>query len=417
MDSKVTPLRRLTIALSIGKSFSMMVVLIPISLLLTFKAIDIDPNRATNIFSVVTGIGAIFALLGNPIGGAISDRTRLKFGRRRTWILLGSILGSAALMGLVLVKTVTGLLIFWCLTQLFYNFAFSSYMALVPDQVPEPRRGSISGILGLAMPVSIVIGYLLMNAMSRTPLELRFGTLALIGIAVAIITCILIKDPPAVGRQSSGNKHVSIKSIYPSFKEFPTFTWGILTRFFMSMSYCYQLYTTLMLTQRFKLDDVKATEAATVIMVLSLASMAVSSIFGGMLSDKIRKQKPFIVCSVIVMVIGLVTVSLVPTLKLVTIGCIIINFGYGIYTAVDTALIARILPHKEDAAKDYGLMNVADALPQSVVPAIAAPLISLGSWPLFYGVLALCGIISALVVRPIPEMSPTPELSAKSEAK
>lgn len=109
------------------------------------------------------------------------------------------------------------------------------------------------------------------------------------------------------------------------------------------------------------------------------------------------------------MVAGLVMVALVKTLTLVTMGCIIINFGYGIYTAVDTALIARILPRKEDAAKDYGLMNVADALPQSVVPAIASPLIALGSWPLFYGVLAFCGLISAAVVRPIPEMSAKPE--------
>ncbi len=81
-----------TVALSIGKSFSMMVVIIPISLLLTFKAMEIDPNRSTYVFILVSGIGAIFALLGNPLGGAISDRTTLKFGRRRTWIMLGSIL-------------------------------------------------------------------------------------------------------------------------------------------------------------------------------------------------------------------------------------------------------------------------------------------------------------------------------------
>ncbi len=290
-------------------------------------------------------------------------------------------------------------------------------MALVPDQVPESRRGSISGILGLGMPVSIVIGYLIMTVMSGTPLAARFGILAFIGIAVAIITCAMIKDPPAGNKQTFEKKHVSFKNIYPSFKEFPTFTWGLLTRFFMSMSYCYQLYTALMLTQRFHFDDVKTTEVATIIMVLSLASMAVSSIFRGILSDKIRKQKPFIICSVIVMVIGLVTVALVPTLTLVTLGCVIINFGYGIYTAVDTALIARILPHKEDAAKDYGLMNVADALPQSVVPAMAAPLIALGSWPLFYGVLALCGVISAAFASPIPEMSPEPEVFAEFEVK
>ncbi|NCC66609.1 MAG: MFS transporter [Clostridia bacterium] len=410
-NKNITGYKRLTVALSIGRSFSMMVILIPITLLLTFKAKAMNPNEDayTYIFSLVSGIGALFALFGNPLGGAISDRTTLKFGRRRTWIILGSVLGSAALACIPFVSTVWALLVLWCLTQLFYNFAFASYMALVPDQVDESRRGSISGILGLGMPVSIVIGYLIMTAMSSTTLAARFGVLAAIGVVVAVVTCAMIKDPRSDYKKTAGHKKASWKGIYPSTKKFPAFTWGMLTRFFMSMTYCYQLYTSMMLMQRFKLDEAQTTEYSTIIMVLSLASMAVSSIFGGMLSDKLRKQKPFIVSSVIVMVAGLIMVSLVKTLTLVAIGCIIINFGYGIYTAVDTALIARILPRKEDAAKDYGLMNVADALPQSVVPAMASPLIDLGSWPLFYGTLAFCGLISAAVVHPIPEMSPVPE--------
>lgn len=177
------------------------------------------------------------------------------------------------------------------------------------------------------------------------------------------------------------------------------------------MTYSYQIYTAIMLTKRFYLNEVQTTSYTTLIEVLSLAAMGVSSILGGMLSDKIRKQKPFIVCSVIVMVIGLLIVAFISDMTIVTVGCVVINFGYGIYTAVDTALIARILPNQQDAAKDYGLMNVADTLPQSIVPAMAAPLIALGSWPLFYGVLAVCGVVSAIVVHPIPEMSPVPEES------
>lgn len=411
---KTTPFRRLTIALCIGKSFSAMVLLIPISLLLTFKAMVIDPENAQSIFGLVSGVGAIFALIGNPIGGAVSDRTSLKFGRRRTWILLGSILGSAAMAGIIFTDSVLWFTIFWCLTQFFYNFAYAAYMALVPDQVEESRRGSISGILGLALPVSIVLGYALMTVMSGTPLGARWGILAIIGAAVSFITCAMIIDPPVCYRKT--NRTGLRKEIYPSVRKYPSFTWGMLTRFFMSMTYCYQLYTAMMLMQRFGFDEAQTTEYTTVIEILSLAAMAVSSIFGGILSDKIRKQKPFIVCSVIVMVIGLLTVAFVSDFMIVTIGCIVINFGYGIYTAVDTALIARILPHPEDAAKDYGLMNVADTLPQSIVPAMAYPLIAAGSWPLFYGVLSICGLISAVVVHPIPEMLPRTEPTTEARS-
>jgi len=410
---RVTPYRRLTVALSIGKSCSMMVLMIPISLLLTFKAEQIDAHNSTAVFSIVTAIGAIFALVANPLGGAVSDRTPLRFGRRRTWIMIGSILGSLAFAGIAWAKNVAWLTVFWCLAQLFYNFAFAAYMALVPDQVEESRRGAISGILGFALPVAIVVGYVLMIIMANTSLAARFGILGLVGIVSAVITCCMIVDPQT--QYVKTGKKIALNAIYPSPKQYPAFTWGMLTRFFMSMTYSYQIYTAIMLTKRFHLNEVQTTSYTTLIEVLSLVAMGVSSILGGMLSDKIRKQKPFIVCSVIVMVIGLLIVAFISDMTVVTVGCVVINFGYGIYTAVDTALIARILPNQQDAAKDYGLMNVADTLPQSIVPAMAAPLIALGSWQLFYGVLAVCGVISAIVVHPIPEMSPVPEESVPAQ--
>lgn len=68
------------------------------------------------------------------------------------------------------------------------------------------------------------------------------------------------------------------------------------------------------------------------------------------------------------------------------------------------ALVARILPRKEDAAKDFGLMNVANALPQSIVPAIAPLLLGIGGWTFFYIVLALCVVLGMVAVKPLPEI-------------
>jgi hypothetical protein len=68
------------------------------------------------------------------------------------------------------------------------------------------------------------------------------------------------------------------------------------------------------------------------------------------------------------------------------------------------ALVARILPRKEDSAKDFGLMNVANALPQSIVPAIAPVLLGIGGWSFFYVVLALCVVLSMMAIKPLPEI-------------
>jgi MFS family permease len=79
-----TRFSRLFAALIIGEVGLCIATLTPLVLLLTFRVMEIDPHHAAYSFGMVSGVGALFALLGNPIGGFLSDRTHLKFGRRKT---------------------------------------------------------------------------------------------------------------------------------------------------------------------------------------------------------------------------------------------------------------------------------------------------------------------------------------------
>jgi MFS family permease len=54
------------------------------------------------------------------------------------------------------------------------------------------------------------------------------------------------------------------------------------------------------------------------------------------------------------------------------IAAVLMGIGYGIYTSVDFALITQVLPGAEDRAKDLGVINIANALPQVAAPPIAA---------------------------------------------
>jgi hypothetical protein len=81
------------------------------------------------------------------------------------------------------------------------------------------------------------------------------------------------------------------------------------------------------------------------------------------------------------------------------------------YNAVDNALVNRILPSKESAAKDISIMNTTTSLSSTLVNFAAPALIALGtSWfggdgyTLFFLVLAAFSILSAVAVLPIPEM-------------
>ncbi|MFC9489029.1 MFS transporter, partial [Streptomyces hydrogenans] len=76
--------------------------------------------------------------------------------------------------------------------------------------------------------------------------------------------------------------------------------------------------------------------------------------------------------------------------------------GFGCYMAVDTALVTMVLPKAEDAARDMGVLNVANAGPQIVAPFVASAVVSIGGGytPLFL-VAAVLSVLGALAVRPI----------------
>ena len=54
------------------------------------------------------------------------------------------------------------------------------------------------------------------------------------------------------------------------------------------------------------------------------------------------------------------------------------GLGFGLYMAVDLALVADVLPDTDSAAKDLGVMNIAGALPVSIAPAIAPAILAIG---------------------------------------
>jgi MFS family permease len=73
------------------------------------------------------------------------------------------------------------------------------------------------------------------------------------------------------------------------------------------------------------------------------------------------------------------------------------GLGFGLYTAVDLALVADVLPDAGSAAKDLGVMNIAGALPSSVAPALAPAILAVGggSYSALYVVAGVCAIIGA----------------------
>ena len=85
------------------------------------------------------------------------------------------------------------------------------------------------------------------------------------------------------------------------------------------------------------------------------------------------------------------------------VGMAISGLGFGVYVAVDLALVVDVLPGKRSAAKDLGVFNIAGALPFSIAPAIAPAILALGggSYGVLYMVAGLCAIPGAAAILPV----------------
>ncbi|WP_314584725.1 MFS transporter [Paenibacillus terrigena] len=402
-----TPFKRLTFGIIFGYACMMIALITPAILLLTFKMIEISPNDYTSTFGLVAGIGAFFAMIGNPIGGAVSDRTNVAFGRRRTWIIAGPIVGCACLLWIGMATELWQVATAWAIAQFFFNCGMAAYHALIPDQVPVEKQGTLSGILGLVTPIAIVIGMALMTFMTDAAPITKWAALSIIGIIGPIISAFIIKDGKnTVARVNS--THIPLvkrfSAIYPSPRRYPEFTWAFISKFLLMMGFSSSVYLSVMLMNRMGYSEAEATSGVATLQMISLAAMALTSVIGGTLSDKAKKQKSFLYGSAFIMLIGTLIFAFMPNYSAFIIATVIIGLGAGCFTAVDTALVARILPRKEDSAKDFGLMNVANALPQSIVPAIAPLLLAIGGWSFFYITLAACLLASILATKPLPEI-------------
>ena len=74
------------------------------------------------------------------------------------------------------------------------------------------------------------------------------------------------------------------------------------------------------------------------------------------------------------------------------------GLGFDLYAAVDLALVADVLPDPSSAAKDLGvMMNIAGALPSSIAPALAPPILAIGggSYGMLYAIAGVCAVVGA----------------------
>jgi MFS family permease len=361
-------------------------------------------QKAPDSLSLVTGIGGALALVGNPFFGKMSDRTSSPYGMRRPWMLTGVVGGSLGVLAVALAPNVAVVLVGWCLAQLFFNALLAAMVAVLPDQVPPVQRGLVAGILGVCVPIASVSGTFLVQLFTGNQVAMFLAPCAIGAVFIVLFTFTLKDRRLAKTDKPPWSLREFASTFYVNPRKHPDFAWAFASRFMFVLAYAflttYQAY--------YLIDKIGSAEAAVPqqIFLGTLTQSAVivaASLIGGKLSDRTGRRKIFVLTASIVYGLALFAIAIASNFNGFLVGMAIGGLGFGIYMAVDLALVADVLPNKLNAAKDLGVFNIAAALPYSFAPAIAPAILAIGggSYGLLYAVAGVCAIVGAFAILPV----------------
>jgi MFS family permease len=360
----------------------------PIQFLLPLQVESLTPGSKEGSLSLVLTVGALISLISNPLAGALSDRTSSRLGRRRPWVLWSSVAAVAVLVLLPLAPVVGALALGWAMAQLTLNASYAAVTAIIPDQVPVGQRGTVSAVVGAAQPLGVMVGAIIVALIPQTGVEVgsedvggqgpRYVAVAVILVVTAALFVWRMPDarlPRA--RVPSIQWGPFVRSFWIDPRQHPDFGWVWFTRFLVVLGNAF--VTTYLLFFARDVLELAPTEADTTvagILTYYIGALLIFALVTGPLSDRVGKVRIFVMVASLIIATSLLILAFSRDVTMVTIAAIVMGAGFGSYTAVDLALISRVLPRPEDRAKDLGVVNIANALPQVLAPVIAGVVVT-----------------------------------------
>lgn len=361
----------------------------------------VGPNASTAIFGVLNAATAIASLISNLLFGNLSDRTRSVFGRRTPWVVGGGLVGGLSLFLIGVLSNAWAIGIMYCICMFGLNMMIAPVIATLSDRVPDDMRATMSAFMSAGTTIGTSMG---------TLIGARFITIQLPGFIIAGVLmgiagiCTVIvwptekssKDMPPV----KGGFGELIASFRPPVKGARDFWLAFVGRTLLIFSYYMILNYQLYILESF-IGQSKTSAAAT-ISVMSVITMVVGlvgSIASGAISDFIGRRKlPVIVASVL-LIIGYLLPWIMKSPSSMMLFAGFAGLGYAVYGAVDQALNVDVLPSKEEAGKDLGILNIATTLGQMAGPIVTSILVVSGGYNLVFPTAIAFAFIACIFIQ------------------
>lgn len=370
--------------------------------LLHFVSASVKGSALALLFSA----GALISMFIQPLVGTMSDYSAHPLGRRRPFLITGTLLLCASLMLLGFSPNYS----FFFLSVIFIfvatDFAQAPSQGFIPDLIPPAQRGKATGMMGFstilgALGGPLVAGFLL--GVHQTGLAI---SVIIINLLVAmIITVTKVKEkvftPPA---------HLSFKEkVSHAFrfkiKEYPDFYWLQLARFFVILA-----LTIMLVFFLYYLKDVikvaQPEKSTGILMSFAAAAALLSILPSSLLSDRFGR-KPLLYLAGLLAMISIVPLFFALTFTHTLVIASFFGLAYGMFSGVIWALNIDVVPLAE-AGKYLGYTQLSTSLAQIIAPIMGGPVIDLfraerTGYNIIFGIAIFSMMLGMLILRKVKE--------------
>jgi MFS family permease len=332
------------------------------------QVLRLAPGAPSTALGLTTFAGLLVAMVVQPVVGALSDRTRSRWGRRLPYLAAGTLLLIACLYAVAAAPFLAALVAALLASQLGANVVQAPSQALIPDHVAASSRGRVAGLKAALDIVAFVIGRGAAGLLvAQAPRWGEAAVLAAVGVPTAVLLLALAvtaagarEDAAAAGAGPPPSARALAAAFRVDLRAHPAFAWWFANRFLFWAAFL--ILNTFLLFFLIDVAGRREDDAQRLVGQLSLVLggvLAVTAVAAGWLADRVGRP-PLLVAAGLLCAAGTAVVLVARDTAPLLLGAGLVGLGVGGFLSANWALIVDIVPAAE-AARYLGVANIATA--------------------------------------------------------
>lgn len=334
------------------------------------RADALNPGLQGLVTALIIAVGAVAPIIIQPTVGVISDYTASRWGRRKPYIVLGTLLDLAFLAAFAVSNELAALLVFYFLLQLSSNFAQGPFQGYVPDLVPARQVGTASGLMGLMLVAGTIlgVGIATLGGAHSVPAVIALGVVELVTMVILVATVDEGGRPPARTRSWS---ELALSAWGRDILREANVLWLLAVRLLFLGAYNSTVIAVTYFERSHGMAEQAANQTVFIGTVIVGITTGLAAVPGGRLSDRFGRRATIWIAGAIAAT-GLVGVALAPTPELAIASFVPFGIGMGTFLSADWALMSDVIP-KHTSGRYMGILNAGTAMAGPVFLLVGGP--------------------------------------------